>query len=64
VFNEEQLRSRHDRTGRGPAEHPLLHPGPAYWDFRDLTKEEAKAIDAEHLRRLRGGRLQPVLEAA
>lgn len=64
VFNEEQLRSWHDRTGSGPADHPLLQPDPAYWGFRDLTKEEAKAIDAEHLRRLRGGHLRPVAEAA
>jgi hypothetical protein len=54
VFNEEQLRSWHDRTGLGPADHPLLHPDPPYWGFRDLTKEEAKAIDTERLRRLRG----------
>ncbi|MGY1814334.1 hypothetical protein [Blastococcus sp. SYSU D00820] len=64
VFNEEQLRSWHDRTGRGPADHPLLQPDPPYWGFRDLTKEEAKAVDTEHLRRLRGGHLEPVPEAA
>jgi hypothetical protein len=44
--------------------HPLLQPDPAYWGFRDLTKEEAKAVDAEHLRRLRSGHLKPVPEAA
>jgi hypothetical protein len=32
--------------------------------FRDLTKEEAKAIDAKHLRRLHCRHLQPVPEAA
>jgi hypothetical protein len=64
VFNEEQLRSWHDRTARGPADHPLLQPDPPYWGFRDLTKEEAKAIDAEHLRQVRRGHLQPVAQAA
>ncbi|MHB1614537.1 MAG: hypothetical protein ACYCYA_09510 [Actinomycetes bacterium] len=55
VYNEEQLRAWHDRTGGGPVGHPLLQPDPPYLGFRDLTKEEAKAIDAELLRRLRGG---------
>jgi hypothetical protein len=50
VYNEEQLRAWHDRTGHGPADHPLLQPDPPYWGFRDLTEEEAKAIDAERLR--------------
>lgn len=64
VYNEEQLRSWHDRTGRGPADHPLLLPDPPYWGFRDLTKDEAKAIDAEQLRRLQGRDLDPLTEAA
>jgi hypothetical protein len=45
-------------------DHPLLQPDPPYWGFRDLTKEQAKAIDAEHLRRIRGGHLQPMVQAA
>jgi hypothetical protein len=32
--------------------------------FRDLTEEEAKAVDAEHLRQLRRGHLRPVAGAA
>jgi hypothetical protein len=64
VFDEEQLRSWHDRTARGPADRPLLQPDPPYRGFRDLTKEEAKAVDAEHLRRLHGGHPRPVAAAA
>ena len=64
IYNEEQLRAWHDRTGLGPADHPLLQPDPPYWGFRNLTKEEAKAIDAEHLRRLRGGNVNPIRKAA
>lgn len=52
VYNQEQLRAWHDRTGKGPADHPLLQPDPPYWGYRDLTKDEGKAIDAERLRRL------------
>lgn len=52
VYNEEQLRLWHERSGNGPADHPLLLPDEASWGFRDLTKEEAKAIDAENLSRL------------
>ena len=49
VFNEEQLRSWHEETGLGPADHPLLQPDPHDWGFTDLTKEQAKAIDARYL---------------
>lgn len=49
VFNEEQLRSWHDDTGLGPADHPLLQPDPHDWGFTDLTKEQAKDIDARYL---------------
>lgn len=49
LYNEEQLRLWHDRTGRGPADHPLLQPDPPYFGFVDLTKEQAKAIDREQL---------------
>jgi len=64
VYNEEQLRSWHDRTGRGPSDNPLLQLDPPYWGFRNLTKAEAKAIDAEHLRRLRDGDVVPLTGAA
>ncbi len=60
----QQLRSRHDRAGRGPADHSLLQPDPPYWGFRNLTKEEAKDVDAERLRRLRDGDGEPLTEAA
>ena len=49
VFNEEQLRSWHEDTGLGPAEHPLLQPDPHDWGFTDLTKDQAKEIDARYL---------------
>ncbi|RYP84229.1 hypothetical protein EKO23_16340 [Nocardioides guangzhouensis] len=49
VFNEEQLRAWHEETGRGPAHHPLLQPDPHDWGFTDLTREQAKAIDAGYL---------------
>ncbi len=61
---KEQLRAQHDCTRLSPADHSLRQPYPRYWGFRDLTKEEAKAIDAEHLRGLRGGHLRPVAQAA
>jgi len=64
VYNEEQLRAWHDRTGCGPADHPLLQPDPPYWGFRNLTKEEAKAIDAERLRQLHDRQQQPPEQAA
>jgi hypothetical protein len=60
AYDEERPRAWHDRTGQGPTDHPLLQPDPLYWGFRDLTKDEAKAIDAEHLRRL----LQVMKQAA
>ena len=49
VFNEEQLRSWHQETGLGPADHPLLQPDPHDWGFTDLTKEQAKEIDARYM---------------
>lgn len=49
LFNEEQLRSWHEDTGLGPVGHPLLKPDAHDWGFTDLTKEEAKAIDARYL---------------
>lgn len=52
VFNEEQLRLWHDRTGLGPADHPLLQPDPPSWGFRNLTEAEAEAIDATNMARL------------
>lgn len=55
LYNEEQLRLWHDRTGLGPTEHPLLQPEPRYWGFQGLTQAEAQAIDARHLQLL----LQP-----
>jgi hypothetical protein len=63
VYNEEQLRGRQDRTCRGPTDDPLLQPDPPYWGFRDLTKDAAK-VGAEHLRRLQGGDVEPLSEAA
>jgi hypothetical protein len=49
VFNEEQLRMWHAETGLGPADHPLLQPDQPDWGFRNLTREEAEAIDQQHL---------------
>ena len=49
LFNEEQLRSWHEETGLGPADHPLLQADPHDWGFTDLTKDQAKDIDARHL---------------
>lgn len=49
VFNEEQLRMWHDETGRGPADHPLLQLDNPDWGFRNLTQDEAEAIDRLHL---------------
>jgi hypothetical protein len=64
LFNEEQLRAWHEDTGRGPADHPLLQPDPPYWGFTHLTKEQARAIDAEHLRRLRDDEARGRADAA
>lgn len=64
LYNEEQLRAWHARTGRGPANHPLLQPDPPYWGFRDLTKDEAKAIDAARLEQLRIATHPPLKIAA
>lgn len=50
-FKEEQLRAWHARTGKGPADHPLLQADAAYHGFAHLTKDEAEAIDVEHLYR-------------
>jgi hypothetical protein len=49
AFNEDQLRIWHDRTGLGPADHPLLQPDPAYWGFTHLTAADAKSIDARNV---------------
>lgn len=49
VYNEEQIRLWHERTGLGPAYHPLMQPDPHDWGFTDLTKEQARAIDARYL---------------
>ena len=49
LFNEEQLRSWHEDTGLGPADHPLLQPDAHDWGFTDLTKAQAKEIDARYL---------------
>jgi hypothetical protein len=56
--------SRGRPCGSGPADHPLLPPDPPYRGFRGLTTDEAKAIGAKHLRRLRGGHQQVVKEVA
>jgi len=52
LFNEEQLRMWHARTGLGPADHPLLQPDQPDWGFRNLTQEEAEDIDRAHLERV------------
>ncbi len=52
VFNEEQLRMWHAQTGLGPADHPLLQPDQPDFGFRNLTKEEAEAIDRDYLERV------------
>ena len=52
VFNEEQLRAWHARTGHGPADHPFLQPDPPYWGWKDLQRDEAKAMDAQRLQQL------------
>lgn len=49
VFNEEQLRLWHDRTGAGPTGHPLLQPDQPDWGYRNLTQDESEAIDREHM---------------
>lgn len=49
VFNEHQLRAWHERTGLGPADHPLLQPDPIYYGFAHLTQEHADAIDEMNL---------------
>ena len=41
-----------ERNGLDPADHPLLQADPPYWGFTNLTKAQAKAIDAEYLRRI------------
>ena len=48
LFNEEQLRAWHSRTGRGPVDHPLLQPDPPSYGFIEATQEQAAAIVTEH----------------
>ena len=52
VYNEEQLRSWHERTGKGPADHALLQPDGPDWGITELTKGQSKALDAMHLAKL------------
>lgn len=49
VYNEETIRTWHERTGRGPAGHPLLQDDPAYHGFGHLTEEQAAAINQQHV---------------
>ena len=49
IFNEEQVRSWHERTGVGPTTHALLVPDAPDYGFADLTMAQAQRIDAEHL---------------
>lgn len=49
VYNEETLRTWHERTGRGPAGHPLLQADPAYHGFGHLTEEQAATINQQHV---------------
>lgn len=56
MFNEEQLRIWHERTGRGPIDHPLLQPDPYYWGFSDLTEAQAREIDRRRLAEMEGRR--------
>lgn len=64
LFNEEQLRSWHEDTGLGPADHPLLQPDPHDWGFTDLTKAQAKEIDDRYLRAAHKESLRPLPDAA
>jgi len=47
VYNGEQARSCHERTGAGPADHPLLQPDAAYYGHKYLTHHEAADIDSK-----------------
>jgi hypothetical protein len=49
VYNEETLRTWHERTGRGPAGHPLLQADPAYHGYEHLSAEQAAAITHQHV---------------
>lgn len=51
VTNMRLLRSWHERTGRGPVDHPLLQPDRPFHGFKELTDIEAAAIDAERTQR-------------
>lgn len=64
VFNEEQLRSWHEQTGKGPSEHPLLQPDPYDWGFIDLTRIQAKEIDQHHLHGVVRDRIRSIPDAA
>lgn len=48
LYNEQQMRAWHARTGRGPADHPLLTPDQPYYGFEHLNEEQARAIVAGH----------------
>jgi hypothetical protein len=48
LFNEEQLRAWHARTGGAPADHPVLQPDPPSCGFIEATHEQAFAIVAQH----------------
>lgn len=52
VFNEEQLRAWHERTGAGPVDHPLLQPDQPYHGHGYLSREDAAAIDAKWMAKL------------
>ena len=49
VTNMRLLRSWHAETGLGPEDHELLKADQEFHGFRQLTKEEADALDSPHL---------------
>lgn len=54
VYNEEQLRAWHQRTGLGPADHPLLQPDQQYHGHKYLEPGEAAEIDRIWMTKLTG----------
>jgi hypothetical protein len=63
VYNAEQLRSWHAKTGLGPTDHPLLEPNPAYHGHTYLDAEQGAEIDRKYMTELQGQHDDPAAAA-
>lgn len=59
LYNEQQLRDWHERTGEGPGDHPLLQPDQKYEGHSYLTPEQAAAVDQHWIAKLEAEAKKP-----